>query len=66
MQTGKQATFTVKVKNTGGEAAKNVRVEIDVPDSVSMVQVTPNIRIENNKLVFPAEEIAAYGNKDIR
>jgi uncharacterized repeat protein (TIGR01451 family) len=63
VQVGKQGTFTVKVKNTGGEPARNVRVQIDVPDAVSVKQQTPNTRIENNALAFPAEEIPAYGEK---
>ncbi len=63
VQVGKQGTFTVKVTNSGGEAAKNVRVRIDVPDAVSVVQVTPKTRIEGNAVVFGAEEIPAYGEK---
>ena len=41
---GKQGTFTIKVRNNGGEAARNVRVEVDLPEAISVVQVTPNIR----------------------
>jgi uncharacterized repeat protein (TIGR01451 family) len=59
---GKQGTFTVKVKNTGGEAARNVRVQIDVPDAVSVVKKTPETRIENNVLVFGTETIPAYSD----
>ena len=58
---GKQGTFTIKVRNNGGEPARNVRVEVDLPDSVSLVQVTPNIRATGNKLAFAAETVAAYG-----
>ena len=58
---GKQGTFTVKVRNNGGEPARNVRIEVDLPDAVSLVQVTPNIRATGNKLVFAAETVAAYG-----
>ena len=54
-------TFTVKVMNHGGEVARNVRVEIDVPDAMSVVQVTPKTRIANNAVVFGAESIAGYG-----
>lgn len=63
LQVGKQGVFTVKVKNTGGEAARNVRVQIDIPDAVSVVQVTPDTRVANNTLAFAAEEIPAYGEK---
>jgi uncharacterized repeat protein (TIGR01451 family) len=61
VQVGKQGTFTVKVKNTGGDVARNVRVQIDVPDAVSVKQVTPTTRIENNIVAFGVETIPAYG-----
>jgi uncharacterized repeat protein (TIGR01451 family) len=60
---GRQGTFSVRVKNTGGEAARNVRVEVDVPAEVSLVQVTPNIRAETRTLKFAAEVIEPYGEK---
>jgi uncharacterized repeat protein (TIGR01451 family) len=58
---GKQGTFTVRVRNNGGEAARNVRVEVEVPDAVSPVQVTPKITLGANKLVFGPETIPANG-----
>ncbi len=58
---GKQGTFTVKVKNHGGELARNVRVEIGVPDEVSVVQATPQTRVANNAVAFGAESIPGYG-----
>ncbi len=58
---GKQGVFTIKVKNTGGEVARNVRVRVEVPDNVSVVQRTPNVRLENNVLQFGPEEIPGYG-----
>jgi uncharacterized repeat protein (TIGR01451 family) len=61
VRAGKQGVFTVKVKNAGGEAARSVRVRIDVPDAVSVVQVTPATRIENNVIAFGAEEIKPSG-----
>ncbi len=63
VQVGKQGTFTVKVKNSGGEAARNVRIQIDVPDAVSVVQVTPKTRIDNAAVTFGAVEIPAYGEQ---
>lgn len=63
VQVGRQGTFTVKVKNNGGEAARGVRLRIEVPDAVSVVQVTPQTRVENHVLAFAAEEIPAYGEK---
>jgi uncharacterized repeat protein (TIGR01451 family) len=58
---GKQGTFTIKVRNNGGEAARNVRVEVELPEAVSVVQVTPNIRPTSGKLSFAAETVAAGG-----
>lgn len=56
---GKQGVFTVRVKNNGGEAARNVRVQVDVPDAVSVVQTTPQVRFEGGKVLFAAETISA-------
>ncbi len=61
LSVGKQGTFTVKVRNNGGEAAQNVRVEVDVPDAVSVVQVTPKVPTTGNKLLFGPESIPGYG-----
>ena len=61
LSVGKQGTFTIKVRNNGGEAARNVRLEVDLPESVSVVQVTPNIRPTGTKLTFNAETVPAYG-----
>lgn len=58
---GKQGVFTIKVKNNGGEAARNVRVEVDLPEAVSLVQATPNIRPTGKKLAFGPETVPAFG-----
>lgn len=63
IQTGKQGTFTVKVKNNGGEQARDVRLRLDIPDEVKVVQQTPNVRVDGNVIQFPAEVIPAYGEK---
>jgi uncharacterized repeat protein (TIGR01451 family) len=62
LSVGKQGTFTIKVRNNGGEAARNVRLEVDLPEAVSVVQVTPNVRPSGTKLVFNAETVAAYSD----
>ncbi|HSQ55546.1 MAG TPA: hypothetical protein VLM40_07355 [Gemmata sp.] len=61
LSVGKQGTFTVRVRNNGGEAARNVRVEINIPDAVTAVQVTPRITLNGSKLVFGPETIAPGG-----
>ena len=58
---GRQGTFTVRVKNEGGEAARNVRVEVDVPPEANVVQTTPAVRPTGRVVVFAAESIPAYG-----
>lgn len=58
---GRQGTFTVRVRNSGGEAARNVKVEVDLPDAVNLVQVTPNVQAKSGRLTFGPETIAAYG-----
>jgi uncharacterized repeat protein (TIGR01451 family) len=60
---GRQGTFTVRVKNNGGEAARNVRVEVELPDAVTLVQTTPQVRPDGKKVVFGAEAVEPYGEK---
>jgi len=57
---GKRGTFTVKVRNNGGEAARNVRLEVELPEAVSLIQATPNIRAPGAKIAFAAETVAPY------
>ncbi len=63
LSVGGQGTFTVKVRNNGGEAARNVQLEVDLdrPEAVTLGQATPAVRATNGKLVFNATEIPAYG-----
>lgn len=58
---GRQGMFTVRVRNTGGEAAHNVRVELELPEAVGLVQATPRGQPQGNRLVFGPETIPAYG-----
>jgi len=62
LSVGRQGTFTIKVRNGGGEVARNAKVEVDLPDAVNVVQVTPNVSPKGGKLVFGPESIAAYGD----
>lgn len=61
LSVGRRGTFTVRVKNNGGEAAGNVRVEVELPDAVRFEQATPSVRATGNRIVFPKETIAAKG-----
>jgi uncharacterized repeat protein (TIGR01451 family) len=60
-----QGTFTIKVRNSGGEPARNVQLEVDVdrPDAINVTAVNPNIRITGGKLLFPADTIPAAGEQ---
>jgi uncharacterized repeat protein (TIGR01451 family) len=58
---GKQGTFTVRVRNNGGEAARNVRVTIELPEAISTVQVTPRLVSMGKTLQFGPETIPAGG-----
>jgi uncharacterized repeat protein (TIGR01451 family) len=60
---GRNGTFTVRVKNNGGEPARNVRVEIELPPEVTLVELTPKIRASGSKISFPADIVPAYGEQ---
>jgi uncharacterized repeat protein (TIGR01451 family) len=60
---GRNGTFTVRVKNNGGEPARNVRVEIELPPEVTLERVTPNVRPSGSKISFPAEVVPAHGEQ---
>ena len=63
VQVGRPGTFSVRVKNNGGESARNVRVELELPDSVGFKQSTPSVNPVGRAVVFPAETIDPYGEK---
>ncbi len=58
---GRQGTFTIRVKNTGGEEARNVRVEVELPAEVSLKQSTPDVRPSGSKMLYGPSTIPAYG-----
>ncbi len=60
---GRNGTFTVRVKNNGGEPARNVRVEIELPPEVTLERVTPDVRPSGSKISFPAEVVPAHGER---
>src|SRR5205807_1403810 len=61
---GRRGTFTVRVRNNGGEAARNVRVEVELPEAVALVQTTPQVAAPAGRTIaFPAETIDPYGEK---
>jgi uncharacterized repeat protein (TIGR01451 family) len=60
---GRNGTVTVRVRNTGGEEARNVRLEVDMPPEVGFVQATPQVRAEAGKVVFGPEAVTAGGER---
>jgi uncharacterized repeat protein (TIGR01451 family) len=56
---GKNGTVTVRVRNTGGEEARNVRLEVELPPEVGFVQATPPVRPDAGRMVFGPETVAA-------
>ena len=58
---GRQGTFTVRVKNNGGEEARNVRVEVELPAEVAVKQSTPDVRPTGARMIWGPSTIPAYG-----
>lgn len=62
---GRNGTLTVRVRNTGGEDARNVRLEVELPPAdVSFVQATPQVRPDGNKVVFGPEVVPPGGQRE--
>lgn len=53
--------FTVKVTNSGSEAAKQVKLVVTLPEQVKLVQATPAHQQEGNRITFEPRDIAAGG-----
>ena len=60
---GQQRILTVRVENRGGEAAKNVRLRVELPQQVSMQQATPKNRSSANMVEFDAVSVPANGEE---
>lgn len=58
---GRQGTFTIRVRNMGGEPANNVTVEVELPADVEVVQTTRDVKPVGRKLTFGPESIAGNG-----
>ncbi|MCZ2340862.1 MAG: DUF11 domain-containing protein [Bacteroidales bacterium] len=64
VQMGKTGLLTIRVRNTGGETAKNVRLRVELPaDRAQFVQATPrDTRASANTIQFNEMSIPAYGS----
>ncbi|MBN9523370.1 DUF11 domain-containing protein [bacterium] len=61
---GGPGTLTVRVRNTGGEDARNVRLEVELPELVAFVQATPNVRPDGNRVLFGPEVVPPGGQRE--
>ena len=61
LSAGTRGTLTVRVRNTGAEPARNVKVEVTMPPEVGLHQTTPSVRAGMGPIVFPTETVAAHG-----
>ncbi|HET6573771.1 MAG TPA: hypothetical protein VFG68_09235 [Fimbriiglobus sp.] len=63
VSTGQQRVLTLRVENRGGEAAKNVRLRVELPQQVSVHQATPRNRSSANLVEFDAVSVPANGEE---
>ncbi len=63
LSTGQQGLLTIRVRNTGGEAARGVRLRVELPGEVRFVQASPRSQASTNEVAFDSVTIPAYGNE---
>jgi uncharacterized repeat protein (TIGR01451 family) len=61
---GRQGLLTVRVKNQGGEAAKNVRLKVELPPEVKLVKATPRNQAGQTEAAFDAVSVAANSSEE--
>ena len=62
---GRTGTFTVRVKNTGGDAARNVVVKMELPAEVRRTITKPkDIKEGGREIIFKAETIPSGATRD--
>src|SRR5581483_3634508 len=63
LSTGRQGQLTVRVENRGGEAARNVRLRVELPPEVRLVQATPRKQASANVVAFDALTVPGNGEE---
>jgi uncharacterized repeat protein (TIGR01451 family) len=61
LSVGQQGTLTIRVRNGGGEAARNVRLEVELPDAVTFRDSQPAVSPTAAKLLFPPQTLPPSG-----
>lgn len=61
LSVGQQGTLTIRVRNGGGEVARNVRLEVELPDAVTVRDSQPVVSPTAAKLLFPPQTIPPAG-----
>lgn len=62
---GRAGTFTVRVKNTGGDAARNVVVKMELPAEVRKTTTKPkDVKEGGREIVFKSETIPPGATRD--
>lgn len=61
--TGASGLLTITVKNSGGEAARGVRLRVELPPQVRFVQASPRNDAAANEVVFDPVTVPAYGTE---
>lgn len=61
LRVGQQGTLTVRIRNNGGEAARQVRLEVELPEAVAFRAAQPPLTPQVRKLLLPAQTLPAGG-----
>jgi hypothetical protein len=59
----REGILTVTVRNAGGESAKNVRLRVEMPPEVKLVQATPRNQMAGSEVIFNPLTIPANGTE---
>lgn len=61
LSVGQEGTLTIRVRNGGGEVARNVRLEVELPEAVAFQSSQPPVTPTAGKLQFSPQTIPPSG-----
>lgn len=64
LATGREGLLTVRVRNQGGDAARNVRLRVELPKEVKLVEATPRNQAGASEVIFDNLTIPANGSEE--